>query len=180
MHKVNLDTIKPWVTTRITKMLGIEDDVVIEFVFNLLEDAQVRRCYEILVNTSSNLLPSLPPSLPPPPSLPSPSPSLPLPPPSLPSPSPSLPPVSQSAGHADEPNWFPPWQECSCVHAGAMGSASQRPGEHRGNTHKVPGEEERRDTPKEGTKKLALHVPKLYVSKCIFMCVCVCVCVCVR
>ena len=125
---------------------------------------------------------SFPPSLPLPPSLSLPPlsppplpPSLSLPPsPSplslLPPPPPPLPPVSQSAGHADEPNWFPPWQECSCVHAGALGSASQRPGEHRGNTHKVPGEEERRDTPKEGTKKLALHVPKLYVSKCVCMC----------
>ncbi len=41
MHKVSLDTIKPWITERITKILGMEDDVVIEFVFNMLENSQV-------------------------------------------------------------------------------------------------------------------------------------------
>ena len=38
MTKVNLDTIKPWVTRRITELLGFEDDVVIEFIFNQLEE----------------------------------------------------------------------------------------------------------------------------------------------
>jgi serine/arginine repetitive matrix protein 1 len=38
MEKVNLDTVKPWVTQRVTDMLGFEDDVLIEFVFNLLEN----------------------------------------------------------------------------------------------------------------------------------------------
>ena len=41
MEKVNLDVIKPWITSRITELLGIEDDVVIEFVFNMLENNQV-------------------------------------------------------------------------------------------------------------------------------------------
>ena len=43
MSKVNLDTIKPWITQRVTDLLGIEDDVVVEFIFNLLEKNQVRR-----------------------------------------------------------------------------------------------------------------------------------------
>jgi len=38
MTKVNLDTIKPWVTRRVTELLGFEDDVVIEFIFNQLEE----------------------------------------------------------------------------------------------------------------------------------------------
>ena len=42
MSKVNLDTIKPWITQRVTDLLGIEDDVVVEFIFNLLEKNQVR------------------------------------------------------------------------------------------------------------------------------------------
>ena len=41
MQKVSLDTIKPWITQRITQLLGIEDDVVVEFIFNMLESNQV-------------------------------------------------------------------------------------------------------------------------------------------
>lgn len=37
MTKVNLNTIKPWITKRITQFLGMEDEVVVEFVFNQLE-----------------------------------------------------------------------------------------------------------------------------------------------
>lgn len=37
MTKVRLEVIKPWVTEKITTILGIEDDVVIEYVFNQLE-----------------------------------------------------------------------------------------------------------------------------------------------
>lgn len=42
MSKVNLDTIKPWITQRVTQLLGVEDDVVVEFIFNMLEKKQVR------------------------------------------------------------------------------------------------------------------------------------------
>ena len=38
MLKVNLDVLKSWITKRLQELLGIEDDVVIEFVFNQLED----------------------------------------------------------------------------------------------------------------------------------------------
>lgn len=38
MIKVNLDVMKPWITKRVQELLGVEDDVVIEFVFNQLED----------------------------------------------------------------------------------------------------------------------------------------------
>ena len=38
MKKVKLDVIKPWITTRITNLLGFEDEVVIDFAFGLLEE----------------------------------------------------------------------------------------------------------------------------------------------
>ena len=38
MSKVNLDIIKPWINRKVTEMLGFEDDVVIGFVFNQLEE----------------------------------------------------------------------------------------------------------------------------------------------
>ncbi|ELU16159.1 hypothetical protein CAPTEDRAFT_163872, partial [Capitella teleta] len=38
MTKVNLDTMKPWITKRVTELLKFEDDVVIEFIFNQLEE----------------------------------------------------------------------------------------------------------------------------------------------
>ena len=38
MSKVNVDTMKPWIANRITELLGLEDDVIVEFVFNQLEE----------------------------------------------------------------------------------------------------------------------------------------------
>ena len=38
MPKVKLDILKPWITRRLGELLDIEDDVVIEFVFNQLEE----------------------------------------------------------------------------------------------------------------------------------------------
>ena len=37
MSKVNADSLKPWIASRITELLGMEDDVVVEFVYNQLE-----------------------------------------------------------------------------------------------------------------------------------------------
>ena len=48
MEKVSLDTIKPWITQRINELLGFEDDVVIEFVFNMLESNRVWICNLVL------------------------------------------------------------------------------------------------------------------------------------
>lgn len=42
MSKVSLDTIKPWISQRVTQILGIEDDVVVEFIFNMLENEKVQ------------------------------------------------------------------------------------------------------------------------------------------
>ena len=38
MSKVKVDVLKPWITKRTTEMLKIEDDVVVEFIFNQLEE----------------------------------------------------------------------------------------------------------------------------------------------
>ena len=35
--KVKLDVLKPWITERIAKILGMEDDVLVEFIFNQLD-----------------------------------------------------------------------------------------------------------------------------------------------
>ncbi|ORX89033.1 PWI domain-containing protein [Basidiobolus meristosporus CBS 931.73] len=37
IKKVNLAVMKPWITNRVTSILGMEDEVVIDFVFSLLE-----------------------------------------------------------------------------------------------------------------------------------------------
>ena len=55
MSKVNLDVLKPWITKRLQELLGIEDDVVIEFVFNQLDD-KVRQ-YRDLRSTTRVLVP---------------------------------------------------------------------------------------------------------------------------
>ena len=38
MNKVNMATIKPWINQRITALLGFEDDVIIGFIYNQLEE----------------------------------------------------------------------------------------------------------------------------------------------
>jgi PWI domain len=45
MQKVKIDVLKPWITQRITDLLGMEDDVVVEFVFNQLDDDKVVLCF---------------------------------------------------------------------------------------------------------------------------------------
>ena len=41
MEKVSVDTVKPWISQRINEILGFEDEVVIDFVFNMLETERV-------------------------------------------------------------------------------------------------------------------------------------------
>lgn len=35
---MNIDVIKPWITAKLNELLGIEDDVLVEYVFTQLED----------------------------------------------------------------------------------------------------------------------------------------------
>uniref|UniRef100_A0A1I7X2Y8 PWI domain-containing protein n=1 Tax=Heterorhabditis bacteriophora TaxID=37862 RepID=A0A1I7X2Y8_HETBA len=41
MDKINLDVIKPWITMRINEILGMEDDVVIEYIMSQLEEKTI-------------------------------------------------------------------------------------------------------------------------------------------
>ena len=41
MSKVKVDTIKPWIGKKLTEFLDIEDDVVVEFVYNQLDAERV-------------------------------------------------------------------------------------------------------------------------------------------
>jgi len=58
MTKVNLDTIKPWVTRQITELLGFEDDVVIGYIFNQLEERVIMKFFffGLLANFKVRLL----------------------------------------------------------------------------------------------------------------------------
>jgi serine/arginine repetitive matrix protein 1 len=40
MRKVQMEVLKPWIATRVTELLGFEDEVLINFIFGLL-DAKV-------------------------------------------------------------------------------------------------------------------------------------------
>ena len=42
MEKVNLDVVKPWITKKLIEILGFEDDVVMQYVLNMLESEKVR------------------------------------------------------------------------------------------------------------------------------------------
>ncbi|KAJ8458792.1 hypothetical protein OPV22_031718 [Ensete ventricosum] len=41
MTKVQMDVIKPWIATRVTELLGFEDEVLINFVYGLLDGKEV-------------------------------------------------------------------------------------------------------------------------------------------
>jgi serine/arginine repetitive matrix protein 1 len=38
MRKVNLQVIRPWVTKKVVELLGLDDDLVVEYAMGLLED----------------------------------------------------------------------------------------------------------------------------------------------
>jgi len=41
MKKVNMDVIRPWVAHRVTELIGFEDEVLINFIYSLLEEKEV-------------------------------------------------------------------------------------------------------------------------------------------
>jgi hypothetical protein len=59
LKKVNLSVMRPWITQKVTDLLGFEDEVVIEYAMGLLEDpnATVRLPFQavgkILMGASS-------------------------------------------------------------------------------------------------------------------------------
>lgn len=38
MKKVNMEVIQPWITKKVTDLLSLEDDVLINYIFSLLEE----------------------------------------------------------------------------------------------------------------------------------------------
>jgi serine/arginine repetitive matrix protein 1 len=40
MSKVRLEVIKPWIAKRITELLGVEDDIVIDYAVGQLQQAK--------------------------------------------------------------------------------------------------------------------------------------------
>lgn len=58
MEKVNLDTIKPWISKRVTELLGAEDDVLLEFIVNMLEKEKVLavRSFSLVYIIASNFM----------------------------------------------------------------------------------------------------------------------------
>ena len=41
MSKINLGVIRPWITKRVTELLGFEDEIVISYINSLLESQKV-------------------------------------------------------------------------------------------------------------------------------------------
>ncbi len=55
MRRVKLDVLKPWIAKRVAEILGIEDDVVVEFIFNQLEDEKEPDPKKIQINLTGFL-----------------------------------------------------------------------------------------------------------------------------
>jgi len=45
---VNLDVIKPWIKKKLIEILGVEDDVVMQYVLNMLESEKVKPAKNII------------------------------------------------------------------------------------------------------------------------------------
>jgi len=61
LKKVSLDALKPWVATRITEILGFEDEVLIGFALGLLEDKETLNPKELQLNLEGFLEGDAPP-----------------------------------------------------------------------------------------------------------------------
>merc|ERR1712048_543995 len=56
MEKVNLDVVKPWIQKRITELLGgIEDEVLIAYIFELLESSRYPDPKELQISVTGFL-----------------------------------------------------------------------------------------------------------------------------
>ncbi|KAJ2804345.1 Serine/arginine repetitive matrix protein 1 [Coemansia guatemalensis] len=55
MSKVNMDAIKPWISSRIKELIGIDDDVLQEYVINMLEETERPDARIIQVNLTGFL-----------------------------------------------------------------------------------------------------------------------------
>ena len=41
LRKVNIAVLRPWIAKKVTEMIKFEDDVVVEYVFGMLEDKDI-------------------------------------------------------------------------------------------------------------------------------------------
>jgi len=55
MRKVKLDALKPWITEKLTEILGFEDDVVIDYAINQLESTNTPHPKSIQINLTGFL-----------------------------------------------------------------------------------------------------------------------------
>ena len=54
--KIELETVKPWIGTRITELLGVEDDVLIGMIGVLLEETRVHKSCEHIYTQLASFL----------------------------------------------------------------------------------------------------------------------------
>ncbi|KAH6819966.1 hypothetical protein C2S53_018125 [Perilla frutescens var. hirtella] len=52
MTKVNMDVMKPWIAKRVTELIGFEDEVLINFIYGLLEGEEF---WLLLLNAQQNV-----------------------------------------------------------------------------------------------------------------------------
>lgn len=55
MSKVKLDVLKPWITQKITEILKMEDDVVIDYVNNQLEEKVTNNSFFFIINICKHM-----------------------------------------------------------------------------------------------------------------------------
>ncbi|KAI8841005.1 PWI domain-containing protein, partial [Chytriomyces cf. hyalinus JEL632] len=55
IKKVNLDVIKPWITKKVVELLGIEDEVLINYIFAMLEENKTLDPKQLQINLTDFL-----------------------------------------------------------------------------------------------------------------------------
>jgi len=56
MKKVDLEVMKPFITSKLNSLMPIEDEVIIEYVFSQLEQSQVTTISSLIIKTYFFLL----------------------------------------------------------------------------------------------------------------------------
>lgn len=53
---VKIEAMKPWIAKRVTDLLGIEDEVLVGYIYEQLEGKEVRRSFEVKAALSCNIV----------------------------------------------------------------------------------------------------------------------------
>lgn len=57
MRKVNLQVMRPWIASKVTELVGFEDEVVIEYAMGLLEDtSQPVSCKSFILYSRTHII----------------------------------------------------------------------------------------------------------------------------